>query len=86
MSSYVIQTNPDWWELNPLIRAIITATSLEITFLVMAPVAIGISVAVVWRLPRQLLWAAFLVAFADFLNGQVCWYQYVGDVVQCHHF
>jgi len=81
LSSYVIQTNPDWLELNPLVLPIITATSLEITFLVMAPVAIGISVAVVWRLPRQLVWGALLVALAEFLNGQICWYQYVLDVI-----
>ena len=80
VSSCVIQTNPEWMELNPLIRPIISATSLQISFLVMAPVAIGMSVAVVWRLPKQVLWLAFIVALAEFLNGQICWYRYVADV------
>jgi len=80
VSSYVIQTNPEWIELNPLIRPIISATSLQITFLVMAPVAVGASVAVLWRLPRQVLWCAGVLALAEFLNGQICWYRYVADI------
>jgi len=79
-SSYAIQTSPEWMELNPLVRSIIGATSLEITFLVMAPVAIVASVAVVRRLPQQLLWAVLLVVLAEFLNGQICWFRYVADV------
>ena len=86
MSSYVIQNHPDFTELNPLISPIINATSLEITFLVLAPVATAISVAVVWRLPRQLLRAALLVAFAEFINGQVCWYHYTADVLRCGYY
>lgn len=79
-SSYVIQTNPEWMELNPLIRPIISATSLQLTFLVLAPVAVGVSVAVLWRLPRQVLWCAGVLALAEFLNGQICWYRYVADI------
>ena len=80
ITSYVIQTNPEWIELNPLIRPIISATSLQITFLVIAPLAIAGSVTVLWRLPRQVLWCAGLVALAEFLNGQICWFRYIADV------
>jgi hypothetical protein len=68
-------------ELNPLVRSIIGATSLQVTFFVMAPVAIVASAAVVRQLPKQLLWAVLLVVLAEFLNGQICWYRYVADVI-----
>ncbi len=82
LSSCQIQTNPEWMGLNPLVRSIIGATSSQITFLVMASVAIVASTAVVRQLPKQLLWVALLVILADFLNGQICWYRYVADVIQ----